>query len=185
MIENTDESMPESLRDQGHLRPKKMSRNVVASIVVGILAVAGAAALVSLVTQPTAITRAGDACSGVKPLNTFFDNFRETASPQPKSEPTEARESAVLDDLFNGVVSVADNGTTLVINTASKDDDPLGMTSLAMDCVYEQLDVPSHIRQRVGATRAMDGRQDGTWAGYTASWSYHPDSGANVIIVQD
>jgi hypothetical protein len=31
-------------------------------------------------------------------------------------------------------------------------------------------------------TRALDGRQQDTWGGYTASWSYHPDSGMELIV---
>ncbi|MDQ0613476.1 hypothetical protein QF046_001117 [Microbacterium sp. W4I4] len=166
--------------------PKKRgSTRLVVGVIVGVLVVAGAVTLVSVLAQPSAITRAGEACSGSKPLDVFLESLRETSSPQPTDQPTESDETGALDDVFAGVVSVEDDGTTLIINTAPKDDDPLGMTSLALECVYEQLDVPAHIRERIGATRSLDGRQDGTWSDYTASWSYHPDSGANLIVVQE
>lgn len=150
---------------------------------IGVVVLGCMAGLIALIAQPSAITRAGDACAGAKPLHVFLDGLQETSSPQP--EPTESDEPGAFDDLFDGVVSVEDNGTTLIVNTKPDDDDPLGVTSLALDCVYEQLDVPTHIRERVGATRGLDGRQDGAWDGFTASWSYHPNNGANVIIVQD
>lgn len=183
MSDNSDEAATESASD-GANRSRKY-RRVVTAAVVGVLAVAAVAAFVALNTQPTAITRAGDACSGAKPLDAFFDSIRETSSPQPDSEPTDAGRTEALDDLFDDVVLIEDDGTTLIINTAPKDDDPLGVTSLALDCVYEQLEVPAHIRERIGATRSLDGRQDGAWREFSASWSYHPDTGANVIIVQD
>jgi len=31
-------------------------------------------------------------------------------------------------------------------------------------------------------TRALDGTQSDTWDGLQASWSYHPDSGINLLI---
>lgn len=161
----------------------KPKTKLIVAVAVGVLALGGLAALAAVIAQPSAISVAGDACAGAKPLHAFLDDLQDSSSPQP--EPTDTDELGALDELFEGVVSVEDNGTTLIVNTKSEDDDPLGATSLALDCVYEQLDVPAHIRERIGVTRSVDGRQDGAWDAFTASWSYHPDNGANVIIVQD
>ena len=68
-------------------------------------------------------------------------------------------------ELFEGVVAVEDGGKTLIVNTKPEEDDALGVTSLSLECVYEQLDVPKSITERIGATRALDGRQDGDWDG--------------------
>lgn len=144
-----------------------------------------AVAALALTGCSSAISGAGESCSGTKPLHAFFDELDATESPQPDSDSSDVEGTSEFDDLFDDVVVVEDDGQTLIINTKPDDDDPLGVTSLALECVYEQLDVPSHVSERIGATRAMDGRQDAAWDGYTASWSYHPDSGANVIIVKD
>jgi len=42
--------------------------------------------------------------------------------------------------------------------------------------------MPSFVSEAVWATRALDGRQEDSWPGYTAAWSYHPDSGLRMII---
>ncbi|WP_167045901.1 hypothetical protein [Salinibacterium sp. ZJ454] len=156
---------------------------LIAGVAVGVLALAGVAGLLVSLAQPSPIQRAGDACSGSKPLQALFDEVKSSESPTPEKEEPE-EEGDEFAELFEGVVSVEDGGATLIINTKPQDDDALGVTALSMDCVYEQLDVPKHITARIGATRSLDGRQDGEWDGFTASWSYHPDSGANLIIVK-
>lgn len=158
--------------------PQSKKRNVklAAGIGVGVLVLAGVTALVVSLMQPSAVERAGEACSGIKPLQALLDD--ESMS----SSDLDADEFA---DMFEGVVSVEDGGTTLIVNTKPEDEDALGLSSLALECVYEELDVPSHITARIGATRALDGRQDGEWDGFEASWGYHPDAGANLIVVQD
>jgi hypothetical protein len=42
--------------------------------------------------------------------------------------------------------------------------------------------MPGSIVARLDSTRAMDGVQQATWDSYTATWSYHPDSGIDLII---
>lgn len=41
------------------------------------------------------------------------------------------------------------------------------------------------ILSRIGTTRAMDGRQEGSWDGYVASWTDHPDDGLSILIEID
>ncbi|MET4638314.1 hypothetical protein [Mycetocola sp. 2940] len=88
----------------------------------------------------------------------------------------------LYDDLFDKVVAVEDDGTTLIVSTKPDTDDAPGMTSRALDCVYEELDVPKHVSELIGSTRALDGRQTGEWDKYSESWGYHPESGMNLII---
>jgi len=71
---------------------------------------------------------------------------------------------------------------TLTIDTAGKDynsgDDALS----GLGCVLDALDTPAYVIARMEATRALDGTQTATWDGYTATWTYHPDDGIDVII---
>jgi hypothetical protein len=152
----------------------------------GALLLASIGALVVSLAQPSAVQRAADACSGSQPLTAFLEQIASSDSPAPEEAATEtATDEDQFADLFSGVVRAEDGGKTLIVNTKPKDDDPLGLTSLALDCIYGELAVPAHISERIGVTRALDGRQDGSWGEFTASWSYHPDSGANIIIAQD
>jgi hypothetical protein len=162
-------------------RPKNWK--LVAGIAAAGVIVISAVGIVVSVVQPTAIERAGEACSGTKPLDALFDELKATESPEP--DPTETRDvdtQKLYGELFDGVVAVEDDGTTLIVSTKPNADDALGMTSLALDCVYEELDVPKHVSELIGSTRALDGRQTGEWDKYSASWGYHPDNGMSLII---
>lgn len=165
--------------------PRSMGRTAVLIVGAAVVAVAAVVTIVLVAGRPSAIEVAGENCAGSKPLDVFLAEARATASATPDPEPRETDADDALAELFAGVVSVEDDGKTLIVNTKPKDDDPLGVTSLALECVYEQLDVPTRITERIGATRSLDGRQEGDWKGFTASWSYHPDSGANLIVVED
>jgi hypothetical protein len=45
--------------------------------------------------------------------------------------------------------------------------------------------VPESVTAQMDGTRALDGRQPASWDGYTASWTFHPDSGFDLIITED
>jgi hypothetical protein len=46
----------------------------------------------------------------------------------------------------------------------------------------DALTIPQAVREHMSQTRALDGRQTDSWEGFSASWSYHPDSGINLIV---
>lgn len=49
-------------------------------------------------------------------------------------------------------------------------------------CLLGQLDAPSSLEAKIGATRALDGVQSDEWDGFEIEWRYHPDDGATVTI---
>lgn len=49
-------------------------------------------------------------------------------------------------------------------------------------CVLDALNVPDSVLSRITSTRALDGRQTGTWKDLSASWGYHPDNGLDIVI---
>ncbi len=157
---------------------------LIASIGGGVLVVGGIVALVLSLVQPSAIQRAGDACSGSQPLHALLDDIKASQRTPPPEDYLNDAKADPFAVLFEGVLRVEDGGQTLILNTKPKDDDPLGMTALSLECVYKQLDIPKHITESISVTRALDGRQFGDWDGYSASWGYHPDTGLNLIIVQ-
>lgn len=77
-------------------------------------------------------------------------------------------------------VYVTDEGGTLILRTEG--DESAGAPFLVLWCVYDHLDMPEAITSRISSTRALDGTQTGTWDRYSASWTYHPNSGLNLII---
>lgn len=148
---------------------------IIALVGGGVVVMAAIAWVVVAAMQPTPLEAAAEACAGSKPLDALIE---EIGGDGALGEETE------LAALFNGVVTVEDDGATLLVDTRSQDEDPLGVTSLALDCVYDELEVPTRVTESIAQTRALDGRQSDAWGDFTAQWSYHPDSGASVIIAR-
>lgn len=191
-VEHTDDTAAAPEGAERAARPRHLSRATKKVLIIGaatLVILTGAGALVFALMQPSQIERAGEACSGTKPLQAIFDEIEASETPDPEADAdSEAADENSIEEFaeyFEGVVVVEDDGSTLIVNTLPEDEDILSVSGIALNCVFEELDVPKHITERVGATRSLDGRQDGNWDGFSASWSYHPDSGANVIIVAE
>lgn len=135
----------------------------------------GIAAVVAITSQPTALERAGADCAGSAPLSTLLDD---------DGEPIFEKSDGTLDEYFDGVVTVEDDGHTLLVATLPQDDDPLGVSTTALTCVQQALDMPTWLTESMGQTRSLDGRQSEEWSNFSAQWSYHPDNGLNLIITQ-
>ncbi|GEK85177.1 hypothetical protein [Microbacterium aerolatum] len=154
---------------------RKRSWKLPAIVAVGaVVVVAAAGGVVYAVTQPTQIERTYEVCGGTKALVKYFEendwdsgDLMETAAP-----------------LYEGVLTVEDDGAALIIQTKSEDIDPLGVTALAMDCVFEELPVPGYVQSNIRAVTASSGRLTEKWDGYDATFGYHPDNGANIVIVK-
>lgn len=78
-------------------------------------------------------------------------------------------------------IRTADNGKSLIITGAGAEEGP-GANLGHVVCVFAEVDMPEAVRAQVGGTRALDGRQHGSWDGFDVSWTYHPNSGLDVIL---
>lgn len=107
------------------------------------------------------------------------------ASPVGDTTTTEPDSTEVLDAIYEGVLSLEDNATTIIIDTKGQDEDILALGSLNAGCILIELEAPERVKQSVKSTRAMDGRMSGAWGEYSAQWSYHPDSGMDMIIYKN
>ncbi|SBT44520.1 hypothetical protein [Micromonospora narathiwatensis] len=79
-----------------------------------------------------------------------------------------------------GDAVLGDGGRTLILHGAGEKSRGLSFSKL--ECYWSELKMPDSVRQEVLATRALDGRQSGEWDQLRASWSYHPDSGLQMVI---
>lgn len=161
--------------------PGRRIRRIVTSkpfIVGAAVAVVAAvvAAGVAVAMQPTAIERAGQACSGTAALEVIADD-EDSSFLDPDVQD-------VFAEYLDGAIAVEDEGGTLILDTLPSDDDPLGISAMALECVEIQLEMPTWLTESISTTRALDGRQTGEWDGYSAQWTYHPDNGLNLVIVQ-
>lgn len=78
---------------------------------------------------------------------------------------------------------LADGNDTLLVNGAG-DKDTTGLRLAQVTCVLDKLKTPQAVIGQLGQTRALDGRQTATWPGYSASWTYHPSQGLDLIITR-
>lgn len=78
---------------------------------------------------------------------------------------------------------IASDGSWMTIDTNPYDiDDYTNSDVLSkIKSINEDLGFSSSVYQEMLKTRAIDGRQSATSDGYTASWTYHPDEGIEVI----
>ncbi len=76
---------------------------------------------------------------------------------------------------------VADQGKTMIIKTrGEKDPTGIGLDGLA--CIAVELDMSRAVVAHLDRTNALSGEQQDAWPGYTARWTFHPDSGVNMTI---
>lgn len=90
------------------------------------------------------------------------------------------RAQAACDPTLSGT-QVTDNYQTLIVDTRGSDDWQ-GTTVEALGCLLSELRAPQAVVAHIDGTRALDGRQEDTWEGFTASWTYHPDDGLDMIV---
>ncbi|GIF70253.1 hypothetical protein Ais01nite_82880 [Asanoa ishikariensis] len=75
-----------------------------------------------------------------------------------------------------------DGSTLLVDMRGSKD--KAGVDLVTLECILEQLNVPEAVKQDMFSTRPSDGRQEGTWFGTSASWTYDPAKGLDLTVTR-
>lgn len=75
---------------------------------------------------------------------------------------------------------LASDETSLTLEAFSDSGDSL--TTPIFQCVLGKLSTPASVRERMYATRAIDGTQSEEWGTYKATWTYEPDQGLTVII---
>ena len=80
----------------------------------------------------------------------------------------------------NPWITVGDEGRS--ISMQSEGEEAVGADFEDLACVLLELDTPDSVINRIDSTRALDGRQTGTWEDYSASWGYHPDNGLDIVI---
>lgn len=79
-------------------------------------------------------------------------------------------------------VEVEGDGSSMFIDGSGKDLFSGSASFSDIDCILDALGTPESVKNKMYGTRALDGRLDGSWGQYEASWTYHPDDGLDIII---
>lgn len=80
-------------------------------------------------------------------------------------------------------ISVGDKGSSITIDTKGEDDTS-GASFDDASCILSALEVPDAVISQIDDTSSMDGRQNASWEGVDASWTYHPDNGMKLILTR-
>ncbi len=113
------------------------------------------------------------------------------AQQQAEAEAAAAAAEAAKSDLFadaarrcgaTGVVEIEDDGRTMIVDGEGEDFGSGDVTFTEIDCLIDAVGAPAAVKELMYQTRSLDGRQSGDWDDVTASWSYHPDDGLDIIF---
>lgn len=78
---------------------------------------------------------------------------------------------------------VHDNGKSLSVRAGGKEASFSKIEDIA--CVLRELEAPNYVIAHIDSTRALDGQQTAQWDGFTARWTYHPDPGLSLTLIDD
>jgi hypothetical protein len=85
-------------------------------------------------------------------------------------------------------IVLADDGATIIID--GKSDDYYAYRGALQDRFYESiatiltsLDLPDYVINQTDATTSLQGVVTASWDGIEASWTYHPDNGFDLKLV--
>lgn len=94
----------------------------------------------------------------------------------------EAREECRDEDLVWSYLysTIDDDGRSLYLD--GRGEDSQGVSVDYQLCILRDLDVPSSVLTRMSNTTALMGMQAGSWDGISASWTYHPRNGLDIIL---
>ena len=77
---------------------------------------------------------------------------------------------------------VTDEGQALVMNGKGTED-ATGLTVTKEACLLLYVKTPTYVVDQMDATTSLMGLRQADWNGYHAEWSYHPDNGLDITIV--
>ena len=85
-----------------------------------------------------------------------------------------AKEGATLGDK---------NRRLTVVGVGKKSPD--GLSETAMTCVFDTLQVPGALADRMYGTVEADGKLEGAWPGFSVSWTNDPTNGLKLTVTRD
>lgn len=77
---------------------------------------------------------------------------------------------------------VQDEGRSLTLDTMGQDED-IGDDLEVVTCVLTELGAPDYVIEHIESTRALDGQQTDEWDDIEARWTYHPDVGMKLTLI--
>lgn len=145
------------------------------------LLIAGASFLLGAILgiAGTAITT-----SVINDANTKTKASAEAAAQAAASKIRPLKEAAGGCDIIGEPGTKLGDGDRSLSLDGQGEKDYSGLPMQKIDCVLNNIHVPDFIRAEMGKTRALDGTQRESWDNFSVSWTYHPDDGLNIGLVE-
>lgn len=105
-----------------------------------------------------------------------------SAAAKPAASPEKPRLYVAADAC--AVKGARDYGRSISVNNGGEKYG-MGHTLADIQCLLGKLGMPADVAAHIGQTRALDGMQTDTWDGIAARWTYHPDKGLNITLVDE
>lgn len=139
--------------------------------------------IAALAAIPVIASAALTGCMVLPPSAPAFDAILSTCLDRElAADPEDASLEDLLQSMYDSTFTVSTSGDTLSVDTNS------GIGSMVMGssvaCVLEETGAPQSVWERIASTRALDGTQSAEWDQFSATWTYHPDAGHNVVIAR-
>jgi hypothetical protein len=103
----------------------------------------------------------------------------DTPSPEAGSTELEAAYAMCADEDLAGTLSLGDNGHSLIIDTGSESGSIAGYL-----CLLAELDTSEAVIASMDSTNSLMGVREADDGSFHYQWSYHPDSGINMVITE-
>jgi hypothetical protein len=108
----------------------------------------------------------------------------QTKGPNPSPTGTRFEVAFETVGVTSTALTVEDEGTSIVGNgpadsAYNKTDEFI--SDLA--AILLALDVPTYVIDQMDSTTSLMGLREATWDGIEASWSYHPDNGLDIVLI--
>lgn len=81
-------------------------------------------------------------------------------------------------------MKLSDGNRKLTVKGAG-DTAPDGLSDSAITCVFDSLQVPGAMAQRIYGTVAEDGQLQGDWPGFTITWTNDVDKGMSLTVTRN
>jgi hypothetical protein len=83
-------------------------------------------------------------------------------------------------DITSSSIELVDDGHTIIVDGEGAEESGAPIEAIAS--LIKALEMPTSIVTKIENTRALDGTQSDSWDGIEVSWSYHPDSGIDMVF---
>jgi hypothetical protein len=107
-----------------------------------------------------------------------------TGAAEPAAEPegTRFEEAFAQAGVTSQYITVSDGGTSIIVD-GPPDDTNTNTFYPDLAALLTALDVPAYVVDQIDSTSSLQGLREASWNGIEAQWSYHPDNGLDLTLV--